>query len=234
MALGALTTLLDSRLPPAAGMDLIPAKPLASAEPAVVAAYRETLPSLPARIRPLAGPPLLCDSSRDWMLKIDRGATPRHEGGTRGTVLPEPSSLAFLGLGVAGLGVAAAQGELSSHPSRQEARPCGGRWSSSRHGRPDARVLETLLIGKLAPIIGRAPGGRAGKGTHAGSDFPNCSIGSALPTLTSCRWISNLRSRKRWRVSTSTDLGPPSCALKHILRCVRNSLTISLGVSTPW
>jgi pyrroline-5-carboxylate reductase len=48
---GALATLLDSGLEPRAVMDLVPVKPLAAAEPRIVEAYREALPSLHAKIR---------------------------------------------------------------------------------------------------------------------------------------------------------------------------------------
>lgn len=57
MVVGALATLLDSGLPPAAVMDLIPAKPLGNLEPTVVAAYRDALPGLHARIQPAPGLP---------------------------------------------------------------------------------------------------------------------------------------------------------------------------------
>ncbi len=49
---GALATLLQSGLPPADVMDLIPVRPLEAIEPSVAAAYRETLPALFAKIRP--------------------------------------------------------------------------------------------------------------------------------------------------------------------------------------
>jgi pyrroline-5-carboxylate reductase len=49
---GALATLLQSGMPPASVMDLIPVRPLEAIEPSVTAAYRETLPALFAKIRP--------------------------------------------------------------------------------------------------------------------------------------------------------------------------------------
>jgi pyrroline-5-carboxylate reductase len=52
MVSGALASLLDSGLTPAAVMDLVPVKPLAGAEPLVVAAYRDALPALHAKIAP--------------------------------------------------------------------------------------------------------------------------------------------------------------------------------------
>jgi len=49
---GAVATLLDSGLSPDAVIDLVPVKPLAAAEPAIGAAYRDALPALYAKIRP--------------------------------------------------------------------------------------------------------------------------------------------------------------------------------------
>jgi pyrroline-5-carboxylate reductase len=49
---GALATLLQSGLPPAGVMDLIPVRPLEAIESSVSAAYREALPALFAKIRP--------------------------------------------------------------------------------------------------------------------------------------------------------------------------------------
>jgi pyrroline-5-carboxylate reductase len=49
---GAQATLLQSGLPPAAVMDLVPVRPLEAIEASVSAAYRETLPALFAKIRP--------------------------------------------------------------------------------------------------------------------------------------------------------------------------------------
>ncbi len=49
---GALATLVDSGLPPASVMDLIPVRPLESIESDVKAAYAATLPALFAKIRP--------------------------------------------------------------------------------------------------------------------------------------------------------------------------------------
>jgi pyrroline-5-carboxylate reductase len=49
---GAMATLLQSGLPPASVMDLIPVRPLEAIELSVTAAYRETLPALYAKIRP--------------------------------------------------------------------------------------------------------------------------------------------------------------------------------------
>ena len=49
---GAVATLLDSGLAPAAVIDLVPVKPLAAAEAAIEAAYRDALPALYAKIRP--------------------------------------------------------------------------------------------------------------------------------------------------------------------------------------
>jgi pyrroline-5-carboxylate reductase len=51
---GALATLLDSGLPPAGVMDLIPVRPLESIEADVKAAYATALPALFAKIRPTA------------------------------------------------------------------------------------------------------------------------------------------------------------------------------------
>jgi pyrroline-5-carboxylate reductase len=49
---GSLATLLQSGLPPAAVMDLIPVRPLQSLEESVTAAYGTALPALFAKIRP--------------------------------------------------------------------------------------------------------------------------------------------------------------------------------------
>jgi pyrroline-5-carboxylate reductase len=49
---GALATLLQSGLPPAAVMDLIPVRPLQAIEESVTAAYGTALPALFAKIRP--------------------------------------------------------------------------------------------------------------------------------------------------------------------------------------
>ena len=49
---GALATLLQSGLPPAGVMDLIPVRPLEAIELSVTAAYRVALPALFAKIRP--------------------------------------------------------------------------------------------------------------------------------------------------------------------------------------
>jgi pyrroline-5-carboxylate reductase len=49
---GALATLLQSGLPPAAVMDLIPVRPLQAIEESVMAAYGTALPTLYAKIRP--------------------------------------------------------------------------------------------------------------------------------------------------------------------------------------
>jgi len=49
---GAVATLLQSGLPPAAVMDLIPVRPLQAIEESVTAAYRTALPALLAKIRP--------------------------------------------------------------------------------------------------------------------------------------------------------------------------------------
>jgi pyrroline-5-carboxylate reductase len=49
---GAVATLLQSGLPPAAVMDLIPVRPLQSIEESVTAAYSTALPALFAKIRP--------------------------------------------------------------------------------------------------------------------------------------------------------------------------------------
>ena len=51
---GALATLLQSGLPPAAVMDLIPVRPLQAIEESVTAAYGTALPALYAKIRPMA------------------------------------------------------------------------------------------------------------------------------------------------------------------------------------
>ena len=51
MVTGGLATLLDSGLPPAAVMDLVPVKPLGAREAEIVAAYQEALPALFAKIR---------------------------------------------------------------------------------------------------------------------------------------------------------------------------------------
>ncbi len=56
MLMGAVETLLDSGLSPAAVMDLIPAKPLEGAEATIIAAYRTALPALHDRIRPAPQP----------------------------------------------------------------------------------------------------------------------------------------------------------------------------------
>jgi pyrroline-5-carboxylate reductase len=50
---GAMATLLDSGLTPAAVMDLVPVKPLAELESTVTTAYQSVLPSLHAKIRPV-------------------------------------------------------------------------------------------------------------------------------------------------------------------------------------
>jgi pyrroline-5-carboxylate reductase len=52
MLAGSVATLLDSGLPPAAVMDLIPVKPLAEAAPPFESAYRTVLTSLHAKIQP--------------------------------------------------------------------------------------------------------------------------------------------------------------------------------------
>jgi pyrroline-5-carboxylate reductase len=49
---GALATLLQSGLPPAEVMDLVPVRPLEAIESSVATAYRDTLPALFAKIRP--------------------------------------------------------------------------------------------------------------------------------------------------------------------------------------
>jgi len=49
---GAVATLLESGLPPAEVMDLIPVRPLEAIEPSVTAAYGTALPALFAKIRP--------------------------------------------------------------------------------------------------------------------------------------------------------------------------------------
>ena len=46
MVCGAARTLLESGLPPAEVMDLIPVKPLAEMEPQVIEMYRTRLPAL--------------------------------------------------------------------------------------------------------------------------------------------------------------------------------------------
>jgi pyrroline-5-carboxylate reductase len=51
---GAVATLLDSGLTPAAVMDLIPVRPLQGLEESVAAAYRTALPALFAKIRPVS------------------------------------------------------------------------------------------------------------------------------------------------------------------------------------
>jgi pyrroline-5-carboxylate reductase len=51
---GALATLLQSGLPPAAVMDLIPVRPLQAIEEGVTVAYGTALPALFAKIRPTA------------------------------------------------------------------------------------------------------------------------------------------------------------------------------------
>lgn len=56
MVTGTVATLLDSGLTAAGVMDLVPVKPLAAAEPAMLAAYREALPALHARISSVPGP----------------------------------------------------------------------------------------------------------------------------------------------------------------------------------
>jgi pyrroline-5-carboxylate reductase len=53
MLSGALATLLDGGLTPAALMDLIPVKPMAEVEPTVDSAYRTLLPALHAKIHPV-------------------------------------------------------------------------------------------------------------------------------------------------------------------------------------
>lgn len=50
---GALSTLFDAGLSPAAVMDLVPVKPLAQMEPDVTAAYHTLLPALYSKIRPV-------------------------------------------------------------------------------------------------------------------------------------------------------------------------------------
>jgi pyrroline-5-carboxylate reductase len=54
MVTGALATLLDTGLSPSAVMDLVPVKPLAASEAAIVGMYREALPALHAKIRSVA------------------------------------------------------------------------------------------------------------------------------------------------------------------------------------
>ena len=51
---GVAATLLQSGLPPAGVMDLIPVRPLASLEESVTAVYGTALPALFAKIRPTA------------------------------------------------------------------------------------------------------------------------------------------------------------------------------------
>lgn len=51
MVTGAVATLLDSGLSPAAVIDLVPVKPLAGQEAAMTEAYRDVLPALHAKIR---------------------------------------------------------------------------------------------------------------------------------------------------------------------------------------
>ena len=53
MVEGALSTLLDAGISPAAVMDLIPVKPLAQLESDVTAAYHTLLPALHSKIRPV-------------------------------------------------------------------------------------------------------------------------------------------------------------------------------------
>lgn len=52
MVTGAIATLLDSGLPPASVMDLVPVKPLREKEPDLVAMYHEVLPALLRKIAP--------------------------------------------------------------------------------------------------------------------------------------------------------------------------------------
>jgi pyrroline-5-carboxylate reductase len=52
MVTGAVATLLDSGLPPAGVMDLVPVKPLAEREATLVAMYHEILPALHQKIAP--------------------------------------------------------------------------------------------------------------------------------------------------------------------------------------
>jgi hypothetical protein len=52
MVEGALSTLLDAGMSPAATMDLIPVKPLAPLESEVTGAYHSLLPALYSKIRP--------------------------------------------------------------------------------------------------------------------------------------------------------------------------------------
>jgi pyrroline-5-carboxylate reductase len=52
MVCGAARTLVDSGLPPADVMDLVPVKPLAGMEPSVLECYRTRLPALFQKIRP--------------------------------------------------------------------------------------------------------------------------------------------------------------------------------------
>ena len=52
MVCGAARTLVDSGLPPAVVMDLVPAKPLVEMEPQVLELYRTRLPALFQKIKP--------------------------------------------------------------------------------------------------------------------------------------------------------------------------------------
>jgi pyrroline-5-carboxylate reductase len=52
MVCGAARTLVDSELPPAEVMDLVPVKPLAEMEPSVLEFYRTRLPALYEKIKP--------------------------------------------------------------------------------------------------------------------------------------------------------------------------------------
>lgn len=56
MVNGAMATLLDSGLPPAGVMDLVPVKPLAEKEAVLVAMYHEILPALHKKIAPASAP----------------------------------------------------------------------------------------------------------------------------------------------------------------------------------
>lgn len=56
MVTGSLATLLDGGLSPAAVMDLVPVKPLGPKEPEILAAYRDALPALFAKIRSIPAP----------------------------------------------------------------------------------------------------------------------------------------------------------------------------------
>ena len=60
---GALATLLQSGLPPAAVMDLIPVRPLQAIEESVTAAYGSALPALFAKIRPTSGTTLVAGAT---------------------------------------------------------------------------------------------------------------------------------------------------------------------------